>query len=179
MISPDFQFWQPQLSCWGEEGESPVSLSTLLSQRCGLGKSQSPTVTTNGSKCSGIKGISALGRIVFKTKLLTIHLIDDSAGPNYVIRAVRRGPLLTKSNMHGPGWTGCLKPSCFCLFQAAHRPLNAQPRIRLLIILPYTDGLLLSSHNVKVVIWNRLDGLSYFHDYIQNPSDDSESEKKV
>ena len=62
-------------------------------------------VTINGSKCRGIKGISAPGRIVFKTKLLTTHMIDDSAGPNYVIRAVRRGPLLTKSSMHGPGWT--------------------------------------------------------------------------
>ena len=30
-----------------------------------------------------------------------------------------------------------------------------------------------------MVIWNRLDGLSYIDDYIQNPSDeDGESEKK-
>ena len=74
---------------------------------------------------------------------------------------------------------GCLKPSCFCLFQAAQQPTQRIARIRLLIILPYTDGLLLSSHSVKVVIWNRLDGLSYIDDYIQNPSDDGESEKKV
>ena len=45
--------------------------------------------------------------------------------------------------------------------------------------IPYTDGLLLSSHNVKVVILNRLDGLSCIDDYILNPSDDGESEKKV